>query len=130
MIFARFWWVADITYIPTWTGFVYLAVVLDVWSRRIVGWSMASHLRTELALDALNMALDQGKTTQVIHHSDQGSQYTAIAFDKRCKEAQIHPSMGSAGNCYANALCEDFFATPECEFIERRSFRTKAPKRG
>lgn len=122
-------WVADITYIPTWTGFVYLAVVLDVWSRRIVGWSMASHLRTELVLDALNMAIGQRKPAQVIHHSDQGSQYTSIAFGKRCQEAQVRPSMGSVGDCYDNALCESFFATLECELIDRRVFRTKAEAR-
>lgn len=122
-------WVADITYIPTWAGFVYLAVVLDVWSRRIVGWAMAAHLRTELVLDAFNMAIGQRKPEQVIHHSDQGSQYTSIAFGKRCREAQVRPSMGSAGDCYDNALCESFFATLECELIDRRTFRTKAEAR-
>jgi putative transposase len=122
-------WVADITYIPTWTGFIYLAVVLDVWSRRIVGWAMATHLRTELVLNALNMAIGQRKPKQVIHHSDQGSQYTSIAFGKRCRETQVRPSMGSVGDCYDNALCESFFATLECELIDRRTFRTKAEAR-
>ena len=110
-------------------GFVYLAVVLDVWSRRIVGWAMASHLRTELVLNALNMAIGQRQPQQVIHHSDQGSQYTSIAFGKRCREAQIRPSMGSVGDCYDNALCESFFATLECELIDRRSFQSKAEAR-
>src|SRR5690606_17333836 len=80
-------WVADITYVPTRSGFLYLSVVLDAWSRRVVGWAMATHLRTELVLDALNMALSQRRPTQVIHHSDQGTQYTSIAFGLRCKEA-------------------------------------------
>jgi putative transposase len=88
-------WVADITYIPTWSGFLYLSVVLDAWSRRVVGWSMATHLRTELVLEALNMALGQRRPTSVIHHSDQGTQYTSIAFGLRCREAGVRPSMGS-----------------------------------
>ena len=117
-------WVADITYIPTWAGFLYLAVVLDVWSRRIVGWSMAPHLRTELVLDALNMALTQRRPVGVVHHSDQGSQYTSIAFGQRCREACVRPSIGSVGDCYDNALCESFFATLECELLDRRRFPT------
>ena len=80
-------WVADITYIAAWAGFLYLAVVLDVWSRRIVGWAMATHLRTELVLDAFDMALSQRGPEGVIHHSDQGSQYTSVAFGRRCKRA-------------------------------------------
>ncbi len=119
-------WVADITYIPTWSGFLYLAVVLDAWSRRIVGWSMASHLRTELVLEAFNMALAQRRPIGVIHHSDQGSQYTSLAFGRRCREAGVRPSMGSVGDCYDNAMCESFFATLECELIDRRCFRTRA----
>ena len=114
---------ADITYVPTWAGFLYLAVVLDVWSRRVVGWAMADHLRTELVLDALNMAIEQRRPTDVIHHSDQGCQYTSIAFGKRCKELGVRPSMGSVGDCYDNALCESFFATLECELIDRSTFR-------
>ena len=77
-------WVADITFVPTASGFLYLAVVLDAWSRKIVGWSMANHLRTELVLDALEMAIGQRRPDSVIHHSDQGSQYTSLAFGKRC----------------------------------------------
>ena len=99
-------WVADITYVPTWAGFLYLAVVLDAWSRRVVGRSMASHLRTELVLEALDMALWQRRPEQVIHHSDQGSQYTSIAFGVRCKEAGVRRSVGSVGDAYDNALCE------------------------
>jgi putative transposase len=117
-------WVADITYVPTWAGFLYLAVALDVWSRRIVGWSMANHLRTQLVLDALDMAIEQRRPTDVIHHSDHGSQYTSIAFGKRCDEMGVRPSMGSVGDCYDNALCESFFATLECELIDRSTFRS------
>jgi putative transposase len=119
-------WVADITYVPTWAGFLYLAVVLDAWSRRVVGWSMATHLRTELVLEALNMALWQRRPEAVVHHSDQGTQYTSIAFGLRCKEVGVRPSMGSAGDCFDNALCESFFATLECELLDRRRFRTQA----
>jgi putative transposase len=122
-------WVADITYIPTWTGFLYLAVVLDVWSRRIVGWAMANHLRTELVLDALNMAVSQRRPTAVIHHSDQGCQYTSIGFGLRCREAGIRPSMGSVGDCYDNAMCESFFATLECELLVNGPLRTQAEAR-
>src|ERR1019366_6915212 len=96
-------WVADITYIPTWAGFLYLAVVLDVFSRRIVGWAMETYLRTELVLKALDMALGQRRPKDVIHHSDQGSQYTSLAFGRRCKEAGVRPSMGSVGDCFDNA---------------------------
>jgi putative transposase len=122
-------WVADITYVPTWAGFLYLAVVLDVFSRRVVGWAMATHLRTELVLDALNMALCQRRVLGVIHHSDQGSQYTSIAFGDRCREMRVRPSMGSVGDCYDNALCESFFATLECELIDRTRFPTQAEAR-
>jgi putative transposase len=122
-------WVADITYIPTWSGFLFLAVVVDVFSRRVVGWAMASHLRTELVLEALNMALWNRRPMSVIHHSDQGCQYTSFAFGKRCRQAGVKPSMGSVGDCYDNALCESFFATLECELLERRSFRTQAEGR-
>jgi len=122
-------WVADITYIPTWAGFLYLAVVLDTFSRRIVGWAMATHLRTELVLEALNMALGQRRPAAVIHHSDQGSQYTALAFGQRCKEAGVRPSMGSVGDCFDNAMCESFFATLECELLEPRHFKTQIEAR-
>jgi putative transposase len=119
-------WVADITYVPTWSGFLYLAVVVDAWSRRVVGWAMETHLRTDLVLQALNMGLWQRRPKQVIHHSDQGTQYTSIAFGLRCKEAGVRPSMGSVGDAYDNALCESFFATLECELLERERFRNQA----
>jgi putative transposase len=119
-------WVADITFVPTANGFMYLAVVLDAWSREIVGWSMANHLRTELVLDALEMAIGQRHPADVIHHSDQGSQYTSLAFGGRCREAGVRPSMGSVGDAYDNAMCESFFATLECELLERRRFVSQA----
>lgn len=115
-------WVADITYVPTWTGFLYLAVVLDAFSRRIVGWAMATHLKTGLVLDALEMAVRQRQPRDVVHHSDHGCQYTSIAFGQRCREAGVRPSMGSVGDAYDNALCESFFASLECELLNRRSF--------
>lgn len=122
-------WVADITYIPTWAGFLFLAVVLDAWSRKVVGWAMATHLKTELVLEALNMAVWQRQPEGVIHHSDQGCQYTSIAFGRRCREAGVRPSMGSVGDCYDNALCESFFATLECELLDRQRFRTQVEAR-
>jgi putative transposase len=122
-------WVADISYIPTWAGFLYLAVVLDAFSRRIVGWAMETHLRTELVLKALNMALGQRRPAAVIHHSDHGCQYTSFAFGKRCDQAGVRPSMGSVGDCFDNAMCESFFATLECELLDRRSFKTQIEAR-
>ena len=122
-------WVADITYVPTWAGFLYLAVVLDAFSRRIVGWSMATTLATQLVLDALNMALMTRRPRGVIHHSDQGSQYTSIAFGHRCREAGVRPSMGSVGDAYDNAMCESFFATLECELLTQCRFKTQVEAR-
>jgi putative transposase len=119
-------WVADITYIPTWSGFLYLAMVLDVYSRRIVGWAMETHLRTELILAALNMAITQRRPSAVIHHSDHGCQYTSYAFGKRCREAGVMPSMGSVGDAYDNAMAESFFASLEREVLDRRRFKSQA----
>jgi putative transposase len=107
-------WVADITYVPTWTGFLFLAVVLDAWSRKIVGWSMA---------------VKQRRPSNVIHHSDQGCQYTSIAFGKRCRELDVRPSMGSVGDAYDNAMCESFFATLERELLQRRKFASQREAR-
>jgi putative transposase len=115
-------WVADITYVPTRAGFLYLAVVLDVFSRRIVGWSMRNHLRTSLILAALEMAAQKRRPVDVIHHSDQGSQYTSTSFGSRCKARGIRASMGSVGDCYDNAMCESFFATLECELLDQTDF--------
>ena len=123
-------WIADITYVPTWEGNLYLAVVLDVFSRRVVGWAMANHMRTELVLDALNMAVVRRRPKGVIHHSDQGSQYTSLAFSQRCAEASVTPSMGSVGDCYDNAMCESFFAPVECEVLHRHHFRTRREAQG
>ncbi len=122
-------WVADITFVPTAAGFLYLALVLDAWSRKIVGWSMANRLRTELVLDALDAAVAQRRPRDVIHHSDQGSQYTSLAFGGRCWEAGVRPSMGSVGDAYDNAMCESFFATLECELLARRRFTSQAEAR-
>lgn len=120
-------WVADITYIPTWAGFVYLAIVLDVWSRKIVGWAMENHLKTELVLAALNTALTQRRPpASVVHHSDHGCQYTSYTFGKRCQEMNVIPSMGSVGDAYDNAVAESFFATVEREVLSRRRFKTQA----
>jgi putative transposase len=123
-------WTADITYVPTWSGFLYLAVVLDVFSRRIIGWAMAEHLRTELVLSALDMALwTRRPDPGVIHHSDHGCQYTSIAFGTRCQEAGVVPSLGSRGDCFDNAITESFFATLECELLDRQTFRTHTQAR-
>lgn len=115
-------WVADITYVPTWAGFLYVAVVLDAWSRRVVGWAFDVSLHVELVLKALEMAVRQRQPQAVIHHSDHGSQYTAFAFGNRCRQAGVRPSMGTVGDAYDNAMCESFFATLECELVDRTHF--------
>jgi putative transposase len=122
-------WVADMTYVPTWKGFIFLAIVLDVWSRRIVGWAIGEQLNTQLVLGALNMALRQRRPKDVVHHSDRGRQYASIAFNERCRAAGVRTSMGRVGDAYDNAMAESFFATLECELINRRAFRTKAEAR-
>jgi len=122
-------WVADMTYVPTWQGFIYLATVIDVWSRRVVGWSIGEHMRAELVLSALDMALGSRKPESVIHHSDQGSQYASLAFGKRCREMGVRPSMGTVGDAYDNAMAESFFASLDCELIDRKTFRTKTEAR-
>ena len=122
---------------PTATGFLYLAVVLDAWSRKpdaerqseVVGWSMANNLRTELVLDAMEMAMGQRRPKDVIHHSDQGSQYTSVAFGKRCGEAGVRPCMGSVGDAYDNAMAESFFSTLEADLLSRRRFASQAEGR-
>lgn len=123
-------WVADITYVPTWAGFLYVAVVLDVFSRRVVGWSMSDDLKTEVVLNALDMAIwNRRPTSGVIHHSDQGCQYTSFAFGRRCREAGVVPSMGSVGDCFDNAMAESFFATLETELLDRTRFRNRTEAR-
>lgn len=116
--------------VPTWSGFIYLAVVLDAWSRRVAGWAIGEHMTAELVLAALNMALEQRKpAAAVIHHSDQGCQYTSVAFGLRCQQMGVRPSMGSVGDAYDNAMAESFFATLECELLDRRSWKTKTEAR-
>jgi putative transposase len=122
-------WVADMTYVPTWAGFLYLAVVVDVYSRKVVGWAFGERMTSDLVIAALNMALHTRRPDSVIHHSDQGSQYTSVAFGKRCEEMGVKPSMGTVGDAYDNAMAESFFATLECELIDRRSWKTKAQAR-
>jgi putative transposase len=123
-------WVADITYVPTWAGFLYLAVVLDVHSRRGVGWAMADHLRSELVIEAVDMAVWRRRPMEgVIHHSDQGSQYGSLAFGRRLREAGLTGSMGSRGDCFDNATAESFFATLECELLARHRFPTRSAAR-
>jgi putative transposase len=123
-------WTADITYIPTWSGWLYLAVVLDVFSRRVVGWAMADHLRTELVVDALDMAIwNRRPGDGLVHHSDQGCQYTSLAFGRRLRETGLVASMGSVGDCFDNAVTESFFATLECELLDRSRFATRTQAR-
>jgi putative transposase len=122
-------WVGDITYVPTWAGFIYLAIVLDVWSRRVVGWAIGEQMTADLVLTALNMAVAQRRPKHVVHHSDRGRQYASIAFTERCQEVGVRTSMGRVGDAYDNAMAESFFASLECELINRRSFRTKAEAR-
>ena len=115
------------TYVPTWMGFLYLAVVIDVWSRRVVGWATGERMTVDLVLTALNMAQEQRKPKGVIHHSDQGSaQYTSLAFGERCRQMQVRPSMGTVGDAYDNAMAESFFASLEGELIEPNTFHRKA----
>jgi putative transposase len=119
-------WVADITYLRTWEGWVYLAAVQDAYSRRIVGWSMADHMRAELVVDALQMALHRRRPGPgLIHHSDQGSQYVALGFGQKARDAGIAVSMGSKGCAYDNAVAESFFATLKKELVHRRSWPTR-----
>ena len=118
-------WAADITYVRTWEGWLYLAVILDCFSRRVIGWAMADHLRTELVLDALGMAVWQRRPSAgagVVHHSDHGCQYTSLAFGRELQDSGLLPSMGSVGDAYDNAVAESFFATLKCELLYRRSW--------
>ena len=118
-------WAADITYIPTGAGFLYLAAVIDVWSRRVVGWSMRDDMATPLVTDALDMAIARRRPERVIHHSDRGSQYSSAAFRARCERAGIAVLMGRRGDAYDNAVAESFFATLETELLHRERFATR-----
>jgi putative transposase len=124
-------WVADITYLRTWEGWLYLVAVQDVFSRRIVGWAMADHMRTELVIDALQMALQRRRPAPgLIWHSDQGSQFVSLAFGQQARAAGIAQSMGSKGDCFDNAVAESFFATLKKELVHGRAWPTKAELRG
>jgi putative transposase len=123
-------WVADITYVRTWKGWLYLSFVLDTYSRRIVGWSMANNLKTELVLDALNMAIyNRRPRPGLIHHSDRGSQYTSVEFGNRLKEAGLLPSMGSVADAYDNSMAESFVSTLKRELIHRHSWPNRQTAR-
>jgi putative transposase len=119
-------WIADVTYLRTWEGWLYLAAVQDAYSRRIVGWSMADHMRSELVVDALQMAVARRRPAPgLIHHSDQGSQYVSLAFGQAARDAGIARSMGSKGDCWDNAVAESFFATLKKELVHRRSWPSR-----
>ena len=123
-------WAADITYIRTWEGWLYLASVMDCYSRRIVGWALADNLRAELVVDALEMAVARRRPDAgLVHHSDRGSQYTSLTFTRRCRSVGIDVSMGSRGDCFDNAVLESFHASLKKDLIHRRSWPTKAETR-
>lgn len=118
-------WASDITYIPTDQGWLYLAAVIDLYSRKIVGWAMADHLKSELALGALNMALARRKPEgELLHHSDRGVQYACGDYRSRLEEKSMVCSMSRSGNCYDNAVMESFFGTLKCELVYREKYAT------
>ena len=119
-------WVADISYLRSWEGFVYLAVVVDAFSRKVVGWAMADHLRTELVLDAVGMAITTRKPPAgTVHHTDRGSQYTSYEFGKALRASGLLASMGRIGSAFDNAMAESVFSTLKTELIYRRSWPTR-----
>jgi len=123
-------WVADITYVRTWEGWLYLAVVLDCFSRRVVGWAMADHLRTTLVAGALAMAVWNRRPSRgLVHHSDRGCQYTSLVFGHQLRESGLVASMGSVGDAYDNAVAESFFATLKCELLHRQAWPTRTTAR-
>ena len=124
-------WTADITYIPTAEGWLYLAVVLDLFSRRVVGWATADHLRAELTCDALRMALEHRRPRgTLLHHSDRGVQYASDAYQGLLREFGIEPSMSRKGNCWDNAVTESFFSTTKRESTHHESYATREEARG
>ncbi len=124
-------WASDITYISTHEGWLYLAVVLDLFSRRVVGWSMADHMRTELVAGALETALGQRSVpTQLLHHSDRGSQYASDAYRCLLRRHGVVCSMSRKGDCWDNAVVESFFGTLKTELIHRETWRTRGQARG
>ncbi len=119
-------WVADITYVRSGEGFLYLSFILDACSRKVVGWSMATHLRTELVVDALQMAIARRKPSPgLVHHSDRGVQYTSLSFGKRLEDEGLLPSMGRVGSAYDNVLAESFVATLKTELLYRNTWPTR-----
>jgi putative transposase len=122
-------WVADITYIPTWSGWLYLAVVLDVWSRRIVGWARPTTCAPNWSSTPSTWRSGSGGPPRAWSTSDQGWAVPSLAFGRRCREAGITPSMGSVGDAYDNAVAERFFATLGCELLARHRFRTRTEAR-
>jgi putative transposase len=119
-------WYGDITYVRTWEGWLYLAVLLDAYSRKVVGWAMADHLRTELAADALAMALKTRRPKPgLIHHTDRGVQYTSTAYGALLAAHGVRRSLGKPGTCWDNAVAESFFATLKVELLHRQSWSTR-----
>jgi len=120
------WWVTDITYIKTYQGFLFLAVVMDLYARNIVGWSMSDRMTEDLAMSAITSAYWRRKPIKTVHlHSDQGSQYSSRQFRKLLEAYNIKPSMSRRGNCHDNAVAESFFSNLKKEKIRRQIFRTK-----
>lgn len=123
---ANVLWVADVTYLRSWEGWLYLAAVQDAFSRRIVGWALADHMRAQLVVDALEMAIARRRPDSgLVSHSDQGSQFVSLAFGQACAGAGIARSMGSRGDCFDNAVAESFFATLKKELAHRQSWPTR-----
>lgn len=125
-------WFADLTYVPTWEGYLYLAVVMDAWSRRIVGWAMRDDMRAELVVDALGMAVTMRRPAAeggLIHHSDRGGQYASLLVGRTLAESGIAPSMGARGSALDNAACESVMSTIKCELVNRMSFRSREQAR-
>ena len=124
-------WLADITYVPTGEGWLYLAAVLDTFSRRIVGWSMADHMEVDLVADALNMALVHRRPAgaKLLHHSDRGSQYASDDYQHLLQRHGITVSMSGRGDCYDNAMMESFWATLKCELVHQQRYATRMQAR-
>jgi len=119
-------WVADITYIPTWEGWLFLAAIMDIYTKRIVGWSMRDDLKADLVVDALGMAVTMRRPeTGLIHHSDRGGQYRSLALGRTLRDSGIMASMGSRGDAYDNAAAESFMATIKTELVHRHRFKSR-----